>query len=268
MAKDLANTFKEVVSYREQQLALLNEISLDHQKLKALQDKNEMDPVYEQIKLHYKDLYVTSSLELQRLSESLDKLKRILARRETKIKKRKTIDDPTLDMDISALSESKRLSTAPRKGDIWNHEGTILPKGSQVAALVDQHSVPRLWILASIRSYSAERDRYEVMDEDAGDEKNEPLKKVYTLDATKIVPLPSLQDVPLTVRRQFARNERVLAIYPGTTVLYPSLVIQAPRKTKTDDYVLLFDDDEGQNRIVNATYVIPFPANYYEMVSS
>jgi len=182
-----------------------------------------------------------------------------------KLKKRKTIDDPTFDMDISA--DPKRLS-GPKKGDICNHEGTILPKGSQVAALVDQHSVPRLWILASIRSYLAERDKYEVMDEDAGDEKNEPLKKVYTLDATKIVPLPSLQDVPLTVRRQFARNEKVLAIYPGTTVLYPSIVIQAPRKTKTDDYVLLFDDDEGQNRIVNATYVIPFPANYYEIVQS
>lgn len=77
----------------------------------------------------------------------------------------------------------------------------------------------------------------------------------------------------------------MLALYPvhGTTVLYPATVVQGPRKVpacqvftrcsqqggvwvqrKEDVYLLEFQDDEGEHRLVDARWVVPLPENYGE----
>jgi hypothetical protein len=148
------------------------------------------------------------------------------------------------------------------KLNIWYHDAhSVLPVGAPVAALVDEHSIPPLWIQCSIRSYrSGHRAKYEVIDEDPGDVNEDEIgaggegspqparQKRYLLDPRKILPLPSLQSVPLSARKEFPKGTRVLAVFPtgGITVLYPAQVVAPPKKRKNNEYLLMFDDDEGQ----------------------
>ena len=115
--------------------------------------------------------------------------------------------------------------------------GTIVPNNSQVAALVDEHSRPQLWILASVLGYRpGPRPKYEVIDLDAGDESNpNPVRKKYILDIKKIIPLPTLDEYPMSKRKEFSKGTRVLAVFPvgGITVLYPADVVAGPKKVKT-----------------------------------
>lgn len=89
---------------------------------------------------------------------------------------------------------------------------------------------------------SSQRPKYEVLDEDAGEggegeaeSSGMPSRqKRYVLDPRKVLPLPSLQEVPLSRRKEFGKGTRVLAVFPigGITVLYPAEVLQPPRKVR------------------------------------
>lgn len=89
-----------------------------------------------------------------------------------------------------------------------------------------------------------QRPKYEVLDEDTGEggeggENGMPSRqKRYVLDPRKILPLPSLQEVPLSKRKEFGKGTRVLAVFPtgGITTLYPAEVLQPPRKVRTHTY--------------------------------
>jgi len=154
----------------------------------------------------------------------------------------------------------KSTSKRSKKGvDIWTHDGvSILNPHQPVAALVDAISNPRLWIQASVIKYMADRNRYQVVDEDPGDESNpNPVRKKYVLDAKKLIPLYSLDEFPCSTRREFPKGERVLAIFPNTTVFYPAYVVAGPKKRKDPSYALAFDDDDDRHTIVSAQYVIP-----------
>jgi len=161
----------------------------------------------------------------------------------------------------SSSGSSSSVGKAKSKGDIWTHDSsTILTKGLQVAALVDADSSPRLWILATVREFhSTPRPRYEVIDADPGEEGNPMPKKRYMLPAKKVLPLPDLQQVPMSKRREFSKNQAVLALFPvgGITTFYPAVVIKSPKQTKSDSYLLEFDDDDGEQREVNAQFVAP-----------
>lgn len=216
-------------------------------------------------------------------------------------------------------------STAMHTSDklfIWNHDAErTLAIGSEVAALVDAHSEPPLWIQCVITGYRPgpvsaptkhagsrvlrfrrgppdarerpgearashtlaracvfalfasspfllflQRPKYEVLDLDTGESTGDggsdsaPVRqKRYVLDARKILPLPTLVDVPLHRRREFVKGERVIAVFPtsGITTLYPAEVVLNPRKRKNATYLLAFDDDEDVHRSVNAQYVAP-----------
>jgi hypothetical protein len=176
---------------------------------------------------------------------------------------------------LTALKKQKQAAAAAaadikvatiRKTDVWNHDNRILPVGTRIAALADEHSKPRLWILASVLRYSPGlRSRYEVQDEDPGDRNNpQLLKKRYLLPPDKIIPLPLLSDVGINKRRTMLQNTRVIALYPigQITVLYPAVVLQNPRKRKSTDYLLRFDDDDGAERVVSAEHVAPVPETW------
>jgi hypothetical protein len=125
-------------------------------------------------------------------------------------------------------------------------------------------------------SLLSQRPKYEVVDEDPGDGGEDesgggatggvaaaaaapPRQKRYLLDPRKVLPLPSLEQVPLSARREFPKGTRVLAVFPvgGITVLYPAEVVQAPKRRKNNEYLLMFDDDEEVHRAVNAQFVAP-----------
>jgi hypothetical protein len=193
---------------------------------------------------------------------------------------------------------------------IWHHDSTrTLPIGSEVAALVDGHSQPPLWIQCVIKAYrpgsvssmigsrkalmvgvgylyssarrlllyASQRPKYECLDLDTGDNPSSPAagesaapvrRKSYWLDEKKVLPLPTLQEVPVERRREFAKGERVIAVFPtsGITTLYPAVVVAPPSKRGKSSssssggvpsYSLMFDDDEENTRTVSAQFVAP-----------
>ena len=172
------------------------------------------------------------------------------------------------------LSLSSASSTAPQSSslDIWHHDlNSLLPVGLEVAALIDKDSEPQLWILAGIAAFRPQpRPRYTVVDLDPGDDSESGdggmgrrAAKQYQLELRKVIPLPSLKDVPLSRRKEFSRGSLVLALFPvaGVTTFYKAEVVSGPRKRKDDKYTLRFDDEEeeGAEREVSAQYVAPYP---------
>ncbi|CEP00065.1 unnamed protein product (mitochondrion) [Plasmodiophora brassicae] len=147
--------------------------------------------------------------------------------------------------------------------DVWTHrDDAPFEPGSAVAALIDEHSEPNLWILASVVSYDRKRDRYTVVDNEADDVGNRETVKDYIIDSDRVLLLPSDEQVPLTRRVEFQKDETVLAIFPQTTVFYPAVVVSGPKKNK-GHYLLQFADDETKQRKVPAHHVVPLPARYY-----
>lgn len=59
------------------------------------------------------------------------------------------------------------------------------------------------------------------------------------------------EDNPIKAR------ERVLALYPGTTCMYPATVISVPaRRRRTNDFLVKFQDDTVPHRAVPSRYVL------------
>uniref|UniRef100_A0A803MPK3 SGF29 C-terminal domain-containing protein n=1 Tax=Chenopodium quinoa TaxID=63459 RepID=A0A803MPK3_CHEQI len=87
--------------------------------------------------------------------------------------------------------------------------------------------------------------RFEVLDEEPGDDEEGGGQRKYKLPASHIIPFPKRND-PSTAL-DFPPGRAVLAVYPGTTALYKATVVNPNRKRKTDDYLLEFDDDESED---------------------
>mmetsp|Transcript_16096 Transcript_16096/g.22479 ORF Transcript_16096/g.22479 Transcript_16096/m.22479 type:complete len:234 (-) Transcript_16096:96-797(-) len=139
--------------------------------------------------------------------------------------------------------------------DIWSHAGKrVLPAGSKVAANTSEN----LWVLARIDQYMAARQRYHVVDDD--EKQDVETRKRYKLEASKIIPLPSLGEYPITHRKIFRPGERVFAVYPNTTAFYKARVVTQPNKKDADPkYQLLFEDDGTTMTVVSVTNVVPIP---------
>lgn len=135
------------------------------------------------------------------------------------------------------------------------HEG--LNTGSEVAVLckVDEdESTQEDWILATVLKYNPETELYEV--EDAEGANGSPTKGItkarYVVPADKILPLSA--DVDESIKSK----QRVLALFPGTTCLYPATVISTPaRRKKTRDFLVRFSEDEVPQRPVPSKYILP-----------
>ncbi len=128
-----------------------------------------------------------------------------------------------------------------------------------------------------MQQYLAARDKYQVVDEDPGDENNpNPQRKTYFLDAKKVIPLLNLtieadigpgaqgwQGARKETRTEFAYGSRTLAVFPGTTVFYPATVTQGWRKRGLDHYTLIFDDDDRKLQKIKIEHVVPLPLHFY-----
>ncbi len=157
-----------------------------------------------------------------------------------------------------------------KKGDVWSHDGVLLPVGTEVVALVDVDSA--MWIFASVAGVRPRHPNrpqfYEVYDEDAGDAAPgapQGKKKKYALSADRIRVLPSLEDFPVSKRQEVPAGTEVLAMFPedGVTAFYKATVIASAKKRRSNYYLLCFDDDNDEERDVSARFVVPLPANFY-----
>ncbi|RKP19911.1 hypothetical protein ROZALSC1DRAFT_28534, partial [Rozella allomycis CSF55] len=156
-----------------------------------------------------------------------------------KFKKRKPPADAS-----STPKVAKTKATPSNKKDTQH-----APVGSLIAAKTfDADQGQDLWILATVLSYEIEDA------EELDDDSSEKLEK-------KKIPL-SDQDALVN---EFHQNDTVLALFPQTTCFYEASVVTPPSKRKkSHDYVLIFDDDEGENgglvkRNVSAKYVLKKP---------
>eukprot|EP00850_Spirogloea_muscicola_P006947 SM000034S12701 [mRNA] locus=s34:314032:316654:+ [translate_table: standard] len=155
------------------------------------------------------------------------------------------------------LNDHKRKKVRTESLGVSNRAGTFLSSshppasldhsisiGDQVAARRSPDDAEKDdWIVVKVTRFDRENNRYEVIDEEPGDDEESSQRK-YRLPASCIIPLPKRPE--LISISMFPPGSQVLAVYPGTTALYRARVAGPPRKRKSDDYLLEFDDDEEE----------------------
>ncbi|XP_022741341.1 uncharacterized protein LOC111292947 isoform X1 [Durio zibethinus] len=155
------------------------------------------------------------------------------------------------DSDISRLSPSMRSHI----------EACVSLKDEQVAARVTSDAEKDEWFVVKVINFDEKTKEFEVLDEEPGDDEEGGGQRKYKLPVSCIIPFPKRNDLSST--QEFPAGRHVLAIYPGTTALYKATVISTPRKRKSDDYLLEFDDDEEDGalpqRAVPFHKVVPLP---------
>jgi len=119
----------------------------------------------------------------------------------------------------------------------------IFASGTQVACKIVQYGMDPSWILASVMEFVGSTKKYRVKDDDPGESFSQeylaPWRNVVCLaEETTICPA----------------GDKVLAIYPDSTMFYQATVVKAPVDAH-DDYTLFFDGDQSQVRMVNGHYV-------------
>lgn len=293
MSAELLKGLRDVSTLKQHQHSILDSINTIHTDYSIDQipdpSLNGLSIQQSQLESLYKELYSSSANELQLISSVLEKVQSVVKRRRTDIKSNigpntvisntatgstvTTAAGTTAAGGSAGTSSNTVIQYKPRfnrfdKGDIWSHDSnSILAENSSVAALVDANSRPNIWIQATVISYKpGARPKYAVLDLDEGlDETN--TRKVYTLDARKIVPMPPLTapGAGINRRAEFKAGDKVLAVFPenGVTALYPATV-NSNRKKKSEYYFLSFEDDEVIEREVHIEKVIPYPQEWEE----
>ncbi|CAK7328158.1 unnamed protein product [Dovyalis caffra] len=152
---------------------------------------------------------------------------------------------------MKADSDISRLSSALRS----QLEACASLKGEQVAARVTGDNAEKdEWFVVKVIHFDRETKEFEVLDEEPGDDEEGSGQRKYKLPMSCIIPFPKRND-PSSVP-DFPPGRNVLAVYPGTTALYKATVASSPRKRKTDDYLLEFDDDEEDGALPKR--MVPF----------
>jgi SAGA-associated factor 29 len=262
LGRDLAKLARHRAAERE----LFGELAAYHAQLRAAAPPGGAPPVdaaaATELQVLYRRVLTSAAEEAQLAGQCLQRLKRIV-REQIAEQRSAAAKRPTTEMQRPNLPAAQLAA-----GDIWTHTDYVLSVGQEVAALIDPNSEPKLWFLTSVQRFLAPRERYQVVDEDPGDEDNpNPVRKVYTVQASRVVPLYSLDVFPLSQRRKFRVGERIMALFPGTTTFYPCNVIAVPgtaAAASAAEYTLTFDDDDETERRIDAKYVIPFPKGYSE----
>ncbi|GLU11350.1 hypothetical protein SLE2022_281050 [Rubroshorea leprosula] len=243
---------KELDQLRKEQEEVLSEINKIHKKLGAPPEVIEklgdtllkLKNLYIQAKdLSEKEVKVSTALlnQLDALlpSGTPGQQRRKLEGNDQRRKRMKT------DSDISRLFPSVR-----------NHvEACAGLKGEQVAARVRPENAEKdVWIVAKVTHFDRETKEFDVLDEEPGEDEESGGQRKYKLPMSCIIPFPKRNN-PAAIT-EFSPGRPVLAVYPGTTELYKATVISTPRKSKSEEYVLEFDDDEEDGTLPQRT--VPF----------
>lgn len=144
---------------------------------------------------------------------------------------------------------------------------SFLPRGTLVAVLcrVDSDSEEDEWMLATILEATG-AGAYEVEDcelIEGDDEEAQAVQAANGLGKRRSAELARILRMPTSGANmeELKPKANVLALFPGTTCLYPAQVISPPsRRKKTRDYLLRFSDDEEPSRTCPPQFVIPAPS--------
>ncbi|KAH1150301.1 hypothetical protein AAZX31_16G064400 [Glycine max] len=255
---------KEFDRVRKEQEDILSEINKLHKKLQATPEVVEKpgDNSLARLKFLYtqaKDLSESEASISNLLINQIDALlptgpqgqtrRRIGKGNEQKRKRVKT------ESDISRLTPNMRSQL----------EACASLKGEQVAARVTPRNADKdEWFVVKVIHFDKESKEFEVLDEEPGDDEESSGQRQYKLPMANIIPFPKSNDPSSAL--DFPPGKHVLAVYPGTTALYKATVVQGPRRRKTEDYVLEFDDDEEDGSLPQRTVpfrkVVPLPEGH------
>ncbi|KAK4845715.1 hypothetical protein QYF36_008260 [Acer negundo] len=265
MSTDVAEILeksRELDRLRKEQEEVLLEINKMHKKLQATPEVVEKpgDNCLGKLKSLYIQAKELSENEVSVSHVLLNQLDALLPsgppgqqrRRIGNEQKRKRIKN---DSDIPRLSPSMRNQL----------DNCASLKGEQVAARVTAENAEKdEWFVVKVIHFDREMKEFEVLDEEPGDDEEGGGQRKYKLPMSCIIPFPKRNDVSSV--QEFPSGRHVLAVYPGTTALYKATVVSTPRKRKSDDYVLEFDDDEEDGalpqRHVPFYRVVPLPEGH------
>ncbi|KAH9936286.1 SGF29 tudor-like domain-containing protein [Fomitopsis serialis] len=129
------------------------------------------------------------------------------------------------------------------------------------------------WILAVvIGCINQDKNRYEVQDPEP-QEDGQPGQR-YNTTLRAIIPLPDPNAPPdnaahLNAYPEFSLGSIVMALYPDTSCFYRAEVVASPRdmqpsgrngaSSTTPTYKLKFEDDDDQEHLVSAQWVVEWP---------
>ncbi|KAJ8080563.1 hypothetical protein PM082_017397 [Marasmius tenuissimus] len=145
------------------------------------------------------------------------------------------------------------------------------PPPAKNAAAADQEDQ---WILAVVtKCINADKNRYEVHDPEP-QENGEPGLH-YNTTLRSIIPLPDTgaplgHPSSLSAYREFPKGSTVMALYPDTSVFYRAEVVATPQDLKPAGkantsympaYKVKFEDDDGQEHLVAAQWVVEWPGS-------
>jgi len=151
---------------------------------------------------------------------------------------------------VSTRKETKSLasiSTAPTElphllPSHLEDEDELKP-GRLVAAQIAKVKRQQQWILARVVRYLRDKKKYEVEDEDPGDDLEHPVRKHYTVGLAHILALPKGD----ANDPEYPKDTMVFAVFPNTTTFYTAIVAATPsKKKKNGEYMLRFADDEDE----------------------
>ncbi|XP_063700649.1 SAGA-associated factor 29 [Culicoides brevitarsis] len=166
------------------------------------------------------------------------------------------ISAQTLPLFVSKPGEK----IPPLCGAVQAEAGYVAKPGDMVAALVKGLEEEENWILAEVVQFLPGVNKYEVDDID------EEQKDRHILSKRKIVPLPLMRANPETDGHAlFPKGTTVMALYPQTTCFYKAIIHALPQ-TSTDEYEVLFEDQnypEGYSPplYISQRYVIAIKSN-------
>ncbi|XP_027903101.1 SAGA-associated factor 29 homolog B-like isoform X4 [Vigna unguiculata] len=250
----LLENSKELDRVRKEQEEILSEINKLHKKLQTTPEVVEKpgDTSLARLKVLYtqaKDLSESEASISNLMLSQIDGIlptgpqgqtrRRIGKGNEPKRKRVKT------ESDISRLTATMR----------HHLEACASLKGEQVAARVTPRNADKdEWFVVKVIHFDKESKEFEVLDEEPGDDEESSGQRQYKLPMGNIIAFPKSNDP--SSAPDFPPGKHVLAVYPGTTALYKATVVQGPRRRKTEDYVLEFDDDEEDGSLPQRT--VPF----------
>ncbi|XP_052728882.1 SAGA-associated factor 29 homolog B isoform X2 [Vigna angularis] len=269
----LLESSKELDRVRKEQEEILSEINKLHKKLQTTPEVVEKpgDTSLARLKVLYTQAKDLSESEANISSLMLSQIDGILptgpqGQTRRRIGKGKVYSlDTHLCCNVGNEQKRKRVKTesdiSRLNPTMRNHlEACASLKGEQliscqVAARVTPRNADKdEWFVVKVIHFDKESKEFEVLDEEPGDDEESSGQRQYKLPMGNIIAFPKSNDP--SSAQDFPPGKHVLAVYPGTTALYKATVVQGPRRRKTEDYVLEFDDDEEDGSLPQRT--VPF----------
>ncbi|XP_022774358.1 uncharacterized protein LOC111316610 isoform X1 [Durio zibethinus] len=253
-APDIASILensRELDRLRKEQEEVLIEINKLHKKLQATPEVVEKpgDSSLSRLKGLYIQARDLSEREITISNLLLNQLDSFLPSGPPGQQRRKMDGNDQKKKRMKSDSDISRLSPSMRS----HSENFVSLKDEQVAARVKSDAEKDEWFVVKVINFDEKTKEFEVLDEEPGDDE-EGSGQRYKLPASCIIPFPKRND--FSSAQEFPAGKHVLAVYPGTTALYKATVINTPRKRKSDEYLLEFDDDEEDGALPQRT--VPF----------